>query len=423
MFYRNLISATVLAIAIQIAPAQDKNPQTISLDEPSCRMAPAATNLAAFIDINTGTILTSTSALDLIALLMNSTAVNCDPPGPSYVKRQFSGLVDSPSGNAGGQSLNRAKLNSVDFIIHVVRWTDAPLQAGATQTVQQQRWYLVHKGQFVRPGRLFGTKTVYFIYLHLNKDSKVSYTSHYNFTITQTIPQNQQNLALLAQLLAQATPGESQALPAGVWGGMELDMWYSAADVAIDPSTTDDKKPGAKPVALDNTYKIHNEALEWWDVSAGVPLRKMSQLNFQSSSNTLVPQSVDKKSIFALADFYPIPQQRKDLAYSNFTWYPSLVLGLPVSQQPLHQPLFGAAWGFRFAQFYAGVIIRKQNSLSEGSILAPGTSACTGWCPQFAFGINLPVKALQSALKSKPAASGGNGNSKEGAKAPATPAN
>ena len=426
MLNRNLLLAIGLAVATQSVPAQDKNPQTIPLDEPSCRKAPVATELAPFIDVNTGTILTSKNALDLVEKLLDSNDPNgCDTTWPGYVIRQFGGLVDASFGKPDGKKLDRKKLDAVDFIIHVVRWSDAAVADGAaapSQTVQQQRWYLIDKGKFVRPGRLFGAKTVYFVYLHLNKDSKTSYTSHYNFTITEAIPQNQQNLALLASVLAIASPGQTPAPPGSVWGGQELDMWYSTADIGIDSSTTDNKQNGAKPIAIDNTYKIHNEALGWWDVSAGVPLRKMSQLSFQSSSNTLTPQTVDKKSIFALIDLYPFHKQKMDLAYSNFTWIPSFVMGVPASQQPLHQPLFGVAWGPRFAQFYLGAIIRKQVGLLSGSALAPGTSACTGWCPQFAFGINLPVKALQKALSSKPAASGGNGNSQAGAQAPATPA-
>lgn len=426
MLNRNLTLAIGLAIAIQMASAQNKNPQTITLDEPACRFAPGPTDLSPFIDLNTGTILTSKSALDLVEKLLDSTGPNgCDTVNPSYMKRQFHNLVDASFSPADGKKLDRKKLDTGDFIIHVVRWTDAAVASARqapTQTVQQQRWYLIDKGKFVRPGRLFGAKTVYFIYLHLNKDAKTDYTSQYNFTITEAIPQNQQNLALLASLLATSSPGQSPAAPGSVWGGQELDMWYSTADITVDSSTTDQKQIGAKPVAIDNTLKIHNEALNWWDVSAGLPIRKMSQLNFQSSSNTLTPQTVDKKSIFAMIDFYPFHKQKMDLAYSNFTWIPSVVMGVPASQQPLHEPLFGLSWGPRFAQFYFGAVIHKQVSLPAGSTLAPGTSACTGWCPQFAFGINLPIKALQTALSSKPAASGGNGNSQEGANATTTPA-
>jgi hypothetical protein len=262
---------------------------------------------------------------------------------------------------------------------------------------------------------MFGAKTVYFIYLHLNKDPRAKYTTEYTFGITPAIPQNQQNLQLLASILAPGANQNALATPPSVWGGMQLDMWYSTADITIDSTVTDDTHPGASAVKLDQTLKIHNEPLGWWDVSAGMPIRKMSQLSFQSSSNTLAPQTVDKKSIFALMDFYPLRKQQMDLAYGNFTWIPSLLAGLPVTQQPLHKPLFAVGWGPRFAQFYFGVIVNKQASLPAGSVLAPGTSACTGWCPQFAFGVNLPIKALQSALSSKPAASGGNGTSQEGA--------
>ncbi|MGA2148071.1 MAG: hypothetical protein ABSH49_24245 [Bryobacteraceae bacterium] len=424
MIHRNMLLAIGFAIAAPFAIAQSKTPQTIAFPEPACRFAPAVSDLSPFVDVNTGTILTASSALDLIAALMNSNTQTCDPPisGPSYVKRQFHSLVDSSFGEPG-KTLDRKKLDKAVFILHVLRWTDAA-QTGnpptVTQTVQQQQWYLIDRGKFVRPGRLFGAKTVYFVYLHLNKNSRTDYTSNYNLTITEAIPQNQQNLQLLASLLASGAANGSSLGPVSVWGGMELDMWYSTADIEIDSSTTDNKQPGAKSVALDNPVKIHNEGLGWWDVSAGVPIRKMSQLTFQSSSNTLTPQTVDKKSIFALMDFYPLHKQKMDLAYSNFTWIPSFVAGVPVTEQPLHQPLFGLAWGPRFVQFYFGAIIRKQPNLPTGSILAPGTSACSGWCPQFAFGINLPIKALQTALSSKPPASGGNGNSQQGAQAPAT---
>ncbi len=417
-----LWAASLMAIG-QIAFPQIKK-QTIDLIETDCRTANESA-LAQFVDIKTGTILNADAGLKLVRLLLESGRSNCLTTGPSYVIRNFPGLVNRAYKKAGDELLDQKRLEAADFIIHVARWVDPPVQSdnsanGVKLNVEQQRWYLIHKKQFLRPGRMFGAKTVYFIYLHLNKNTRTKYTVQYRFGITQAVPQNEQNLQLLASIVAT---GSSQDALAGlptlvstdVWGGMQLDMWYSAAEITVDASVTDRNNPNSPALKLDNSLNVHNEPLEWWDVSAGLPIRKMSQLSFQSSRNTLVPPCADKKSIFALLDFYPLHKQRMDLAYGNFRWIPSLLVGLPVSQQPLHRPLFAVGWGPRFAQFYAGVVLSKQISLPSGGALAPGAKACTGWCPQFAFGLNLPAKALRSALSSKPAASGGNGNSQEGA--------
>jgi hypothetical protein len=77
-----------------------------------------------------------------------------------------------------------------------------------------------------------------------------------------------------------------------------------------------------------------------------------------------------------------------------------------------------AVTGRRLGRPFRAVLLRHDHpqavDLPAGSSLPPGASACTGWCPEFAFGINLPIKGLQNALSSKPSTEGGAGNSQEG---------
>jgi len=56
--------------------------------------------------------------------------------------------------------------------------------------------------------------------------------------------------------------------------------------------------------------------------------------------------------------------------------------------------LLAAGWGPKFAQFYFGAVLVKQQSVT-------GSTTHSSYEPQFSFGINLSVKALNDLTKKK----------------------
>jgi len=173
----------------------------------------------------------------------------------------------------------------------------------------------------------------------------------------------------------------------------------AAAPAAPDPPATTAATTTNGVLGASTTF--HNEAAEWWDVSVGFPVTNVNQLSFNQSSTSgaFTPSQVDSKKLLGLLDLYLLPKQRYQIAESGFSWIPSLIVGLPFAGQPLHKPVAALGWGPPLVQFYIGAVVSEQPSLAAGAISTK--SVCTGWCPQFTFGINFGVKAITSKLSSK----------------------
>ena len=170
----------------------------------------------------------------------------------------------------------------------------------------------------------------------------------------------------------------------------------AAVSLAMQDDNPQPSAPAPAPNTLDSPQTFHNETPSWWDVSVGFPVTAVNQLTFNGSSSGLVPQQIDKRRLFGLLDLYWLPSQRMDIAKHGYSWVPSFIAGLPMASQPMHRPLFALGWGPPLIQIYAGAILAKQPTVT-GNMPVVG-KPCTGWCPQFSFGLNIGVKAAQDKL-------------------------
>jgi hypothetical protein len=356
-----------------------------------------------------------------------TTLFSDDSKSTTYAKTQFSGLYGSKG------ELNDATFKKTTFIINVVLWHGGASSEGksSSTTSPDQRWYVYRDGKLTSAKRLMGVRRFYFMYLHLHRGA-TTYVTRYDFASTEATPIALDHLYTLASfVVGQQTAKRELAKLSDIWGGKQLDFDYSTSDIAVSSkitknaqnaaetstASTNDAASGgngtansggssagtsgnqATDGALDTPQTFHNEAPPWWDVSVGFPVTNVSELKFDSSANGLTPTQIDKRRLFGLLNFFPLHQQRMQLAEHNFSWIPSLVVGLPLASQPLHKPVVGVGWGPPLLQFYVGSIIAKQPNAPSGSTLTK--SACTGWCPQFTFGINFGVKALKDKLTKK----------------------
>lgn len=309
-------------------------------------------------------------------------------------------------------------------VIHVLRWSDPPKAAstgdpaldaapGPTQqNVESQNWYVYNNGQgkgfrgkwsdkdFASRNRIFGVKRIYLLYVHLNNQSSADYLARYDFSIFGKTPENISNLFRVAKLF---TGQQEKAVSANWWGGGGIDVEYVPSDITITakfvPAAERESNPG---VALDKPVKFDNEGRYWWDVSVGVPMRRISEFEFQTTGNTLAPKEVNKQNIFALLNLYPIPADIKGTTYS---WIPHFVGGVAIAKQPQNKILIGAGFGPRFANFYLGSLFVKQavtDASDQGGTPPPATvNPKFKYKPQFTFGLNLPVRGIVEALKPK----------------------
>ncbi|OLB34738.1 MAG: hypothetical protein AUH11_17175 [Acidobacteria bacterium 13_2_20CM_57_17] len=453
--YMNFALALFLMLTSAIPPtfgqtadtakrSDDTKVETDFLQEKASTAVSVSKTALGFINEQDGAI-SNTRAFDLLKALLRS-------PDQAYVKTNFAGLFDAKG------TLNETLVEKkACFIINVVVWTPTE----ATQNTDNpstssptQRWYVFRNGKLAQQKRLLGVHTFYFLYIHLNKGD-ASYLTRYDFTSTEATPIFLQHLYALASVLTTETQNKAENLQANVWGGRQLTFSYATSDIAITSkitnlatttpekekpainngsssgtstgnaqtflggdyrlvSASDKARPSAmtlddtpakkapptpKDGSLDSPVTFHNEAGPWLDINIGFPATNVNELSFDSTSTGFTPKTVDKRRLFGLLNFYPFPKQRIQLAERNFSWIPSLIAGLPLASQPLHKPVVAVGWGPPLLQVYIGSIIAKQDKAPAGTTLTK--SVCTGWCPQFTFGVTFSVTALKDKLTQK----------------------
>jgi hypothetical protein len=334
--------------------------------------------------------------------------------GPSDARELIGAAIDGHY-FAGDRKKHwtRADLNSPAFycIIHVVRWKDTPSDTDKDpiQKVDVQNWYVYNgdgkwaQDDFTTNKRIFGAKNVGLLYIHLHRSARLTtYSVEYDLDVTSKTPANVIHLFQAAGAFLPAT----QNAPAtqdhdNVFGFADANISYVPSDISAIGNIS--MNAGELQV-LGDSIVLDNEGKYYWDVSVAVPIRKMSQLEFNDTNNTVTSRSTDKRNVFAVLDLYPF---KKDVKNTSFDWHPYGLVGIGISQQPLHKILVAGGWGPRFAQFYAGVLFSKQqtlNSLTVGSVATPGQLAADTnikFKPQFAFGINLPVRDVFQAATRK----------------------
>jgi hypothetical protein len=289
-------------------------------------------------------------------------------------------------------------------IIHVLNW--APPPAAGNQTVLAQTWYLYNKHKLTRASsktipRLFGAKEVTLLYVHLNKAPANAYTPLYEVEIVKKTP------AYLSHLLGLAGIFSSVAGPAGIAAATPINHWwafrrfqvqYRVSDITVAPKVT----RTASVEDLGAAQQFDNEGKYRGDFSVGVPIRKISELNFDSTNNAVTPKEVDKTSILALVNVYPVPV---DIRSTNATFMPHFVGGVAIDRQPFNKIFVGTGFGPVVANVYIGALFVKQPKLNT---LQPGdpatqpqidTDTRRRFKAQFAFGLNLPVGAIIEKLK------------------------
>jgi len=294
--------------------------------------------------------------------------------------------------------LKETDVDTPDFycVIHVVRWAD--LDKG---TVDKQHWYVYRgakKGKNswslddFQSNRMYGTKGFWLLYVHGNVDGKI-YWVEYDSVVTAKIRANLAHLFALAQSFAPTpTKNAPAAGPNGCFGGtyfqssVPSDIAISAKKVPTPPDT------GAAQVIADS-QKFDNEGKYVVDFSVGVPIKKVSELSFNSTGNTVSPTAttISNRKALGLIDIHLPPV---DVKSTGFSLIPYAVGGIAIASQPLHQILLGGAWGPQFANFYVGALWVKQPNTPVAGQPPKSSFSC-----QFAFGLNLTVSGFANLKK------------------------
>jgi hypothetical protein len=298
-------------------------------------------------------------------------------------------------------------------VVHVIKWK--PLKEEKSDP-ERELWALFEKTKdgTWKPHydskekktfdtRIFGSKRVVILLVHLNTPKM--WDIKYKVTVNQKIPAPIQNLlTLLSTTLSGA--GE-RADTKNIWGARLMLIRYPASDLDVKASAV---TLDGTPVEQSKEYgkKYDNEGKYYWDVSVGVPLKSVKEVQFNSESNTVTTAAKDRLNAYGFFNIYPIPVDTKS---NKFLTYPHFVFGLPLAGKPLQHPFVGLGTGIyrtpiKF-NIFAGFIFNRERvprTFGIGDVATPSqlqNDFQTRWVGKFTFGINFPISQIKNALKTK----------------------
>lgn len=256
----------------------------------------------------------------------------------------------------------------------------------------KDRWLLASKAggtfRLEHPRRLPGVKRMGVLYLHLDfeldpgqRAEELHGAHQYRAIITAKIPINVQHLLAAFRLatLPKAQAGLVAADKPAALGYGVLERMDTPSDVVLFGVDT------SKPAMLGSEVEFDNEGKYWWDVSVAVPANKLTLIEYSETNGVFGPKTINKQSIFAAVNVYPIPV---DLKEGNLRWIlPRILLGLGLTGRPGDSFLVGGAWGIKELQFFAG------SSFAARRVPVAGTQNQFDqrYASRFSFGLNVPV--------------------------------
>ena len=294
------------------------------------------------------------------------------------------------------------------IVIHVVAWKDK-VAGNTQQEVDKENWYVFNQGDgdwdesaFSKNNRIFGRRNVYLLYLYFNY-SPAGHTMRYTMNSKSKLPAYLDHFVGLLQLFGMGTAGggAGKAVEKGFWDATSFDTFYVPSDLTFTPEIIPDT--GSTTTLTAKTFD--NEGRYHTDFSVGVPIRKINELSFVSSSGTIVPAKVQKQDLFAFFNYYP---KAFDIKTSAWDKYPHLLGGVALASHPIKKVIVGVGYGPIYAHFYAGLLIHTYQ-LPKGSSCGntptsaqlAGATLTNHTCPEFSVGLNVAVGAIADALKGK----------------------
>jgi hypothetical protein len=324
-----------------------------------------------------------------------------------------------------------------------VRWSEPDAKTNL-QTVQAQNWYVYSSDAgwsdeaFRKNKRLFGAKEVYFFYIHINRaggpthdipQNVNEYVPNYTVTESKKLSANLEHLLALAGAYAGGSTGGSKPVPHAPdkldsifrterakydseFGGGLIYMKYRPSDLtfhrvavttAVGPLRNLAAPGPTQNIDLGSDQVFDNEGKYFFDFSIAIPVKKITQVQFNNTTATATPVSVDGTNVFMVGNLYLPPN---DVKTNNWVWIPHALGGVAFAKQPMHKLLLAAGWGPKFSEVYLGALWVKQARTAVGSnscnTPAVGStvdgSAGYHFCPQFTIGINLPITAISTKL-------------------------
>lgn len=214
----------------------------------------------------------------------------------------------------------------------------------------------------------------------------------YQVDVVKKLPSPVQNLSdalAIGGLEAAAAVNEVTTKPGVLYGGRILEIADVPSDVKVQGRLVV-KKPAASDTTFDLGSKTYdNEGLYFWDVSLGVPLNTIKQLNFEAEGGAIVPKEVDKQNLYLLFNIFIRPTDTKKLEHRLI---PSPLIGIGLSKKPLDTVFAGLSMGLNRIQIFGGGVWLKTQETA-------GVAAT--YQQKWLVGANVPVRQIANLLKAK----------------------
>ena len=319
-------------------------------------------------------------------------------------------------------------------IIHLVKWKDDSAQMDSTS------WYVFRGGKTwnavnLEGTRLYGNRHVAVLYVHwvqavvdpadaaftatatkddyekgrfsnfqdehnrntLMRVGGIVYVTGYPPTIPvdYRVEVTRKTIAPFGHLLAllsaasQAGGGARLALQnrtVAVWAGKQFDIQYGTSDILVKSQTGVDSKELDKKT-FDDEGNYH------FDFSAGIPVRGIKQLQYDTTNNTATPKTTTATNTYGLINYFINPV---DVKTDYSVWPPSFVAGLGLTGHPFDKPLLGLGFGYGKVSGFVGCVFNK--------VTTPGATAGSTTShreEKFVFGLNVTARQLADLLKKK----------------------
>ncbi|HWI16446.1 MAG TPA: hypothetical protein VNT81_01775 [Vicinamibacterales bacterium] len=219
----------------------------------------------------------------------------------------------------------------------------------------------------------------------------------YQVDVVKKLPAPIQNLQdALGMLQSTAAKGIALTERVALYAAEAFDILHVPSDITVTGKLVTRGLAEKTTELGKQTYD--NEGLYYWDVSLGIPVRSMTQLDFEASGGQVFAKEVEKTQLMAILNLFPRPVDTKK---TQVRYTPHPIVGLALSQKPLEKVLVGGAIGLNRVQMYAGY----QWSQVEKPPVADGQSAGESerrkYKGEWVLGLNVPVRQVVEFLKAK----------------------
>jgi hypothetical protein len=427
-------SPRVLLACALVACGLNLNCVSSVVAQASKQPPPQPTNNQNVAASQTPSVLSATNAREIATVTCTSapgaTCFSADAQKAiAAIKANFNGTLLGNDGKDDSALANAivSFLGSVSFWPSSVDWATVHLVLYDANNQAHDKWLRAHrKAGAITVDDLThipGAKEIAIVFLHMNvafspkNDPKTNtpladqslvaldnFSSvSYRAIVAKKLPYPIQNLLGILKLFPNSQ-AESANTPLDIAGGGVIQHVDVPSDV-----TAFAVQLGASEQLIGQSLQYDNEGKYFWDVSLGVPVNKLSLINYDSTNNVFTPTTINKQSVYALVDLYP---DLVDLKYGNKRFYlPRAVAGVGLTGRPGENFMFGGAWGIKELQFFAGSAFAVQTVATAGSMPSAGAVSMQRYASRLVYGINVPIVSAIKQLTSKSSSSSSSGSS------------